>query len=81
MAEVIELTLNTTPKDATHWLIRWMAAATWLSYTTIRRIWCAFGLQPHQSETFKLSTDPLFVDKVQDIGLCVAEKTQILADL
>src|SRR3546814_19646963 len=44
-----------------------MAAASALSHTTFRRIWCAFGLQPHRSETFKLSTDPLFVDKVQDI--------------
>ena len=50
-----------------------MAAATGLSHTTIRRIWAAFGLQPHRSETFKLSTDPLFVDKVQDIvGLYMA---------
>jgi transposase len=67
VAEVIERTLNTMPRDATHWSIRSMAAATGLSHTTIRRIWTAFGLQPHRSETFKLSTDPLFVDKVQDI--------------
>lgn len=91
VAEVIERTLNTTPKDATHWSIRSMAAATGLSHTTIRRIWTAFGLQPHRSETFKLSTDPLFVDKVQDIVglymsppnraivLCVDEKSQIQA--
>jgi len=64
---------------------------TGLSHTTIRRIWNAFGLQPHRSETFKLSTDPLFVDKVQDIVglylsppnraivLCVDEKSQIQA--
>src|SRR3546814_981141 len=64
---LIERTLNTTPKDATHWSIRPMAAKSGLSHTTIRRIWGAFGLQPHRSETFKLSTDPLFVDKVQDI--------------
>jgi putative transposase len=68
-----------------------MAAVTGLSHTTIRRIWTAFGLQPHRSETFKISTDPLFVDKVQDIVglymappnraivLCVDEKTQIQA--
>ncbi len=61
VAEVIERTLNTTPKDATHWSIRSMAAEMGLSHTTIRRIWNAFGLQPHRSETFKLSTDPLFV--------------------
>ena len=91
VAEAIERTLNTTPKDATHWSIRSMAAATGLSHTTIRRIWTAFGLQPHRSETFKLSTDPLFVDKVQDIVglylsppnraivLCVDEKSQIQA--
>ncbi|CEJ14345.1 Integrase core domain protein [bacterium YEK0313] len=91
VAEVIERTLNTTPRDATHWSIRSMAAATGLSHTTIRRIWTAFGLQPHRSETFKLSTDPLFVDKVQDIVglymappnraivLCVDEKSQIQA--
>lgn len=91
VAQVIERTLNTTPRDATHWSIRSMAAETGLSHTTIRRIWAAFGLQPHRSETFKLSTDPLFVDKVQDIVglymsppnravvLCVDEKSQIQA--
>ena len=91
VAAVIERTLNTTPKDATHWSIRSMAAKMDLSHTTIRRIWSAFGLQPHRSETFKLSTDPLFVDKVQDIVglymsppnraivLCVDEKSQIQA--
>lgn len=91
VAEVIERTLNTTPKDATHWSIRSMAAATGLSHTTIRRIWTAFGLQPHRSETLKLFSDPLFVDKVQDIVglymappnraivLCVDEKSQIQA--
>ncbi|WP_226781357.1 IS630 family transposase [Oceaniglobus trochenteri] len=91
VADVITRTLETTPKDATHWSIRSMAAATGLSHTTIRRIWVAFGLQPHRSETFKLSTDPLFVDKVQDIVglymsppdrsivLCVDEKSQFQA--
>ncbi len=88
---VIERTLNTTPRDATHWSLRSMAAATGLSHTTLRRIWNGFGLQPHRSETFKLSTDPLFVDKVHDIVglylsppnraivLCVDEKSQIQA--
>lgn len=88
---MIERTLNTTPKNATHWSIRSMAAVTGLSHTTIRRIWGAFGLQPHQSETFKLSTDPLFIDKGQDIVglymsppnravvLCEDEKFQIEA--
>lgn len=91
VAEVIERTLNSRPKDATHWSIRSMAAETGLSHTTIRRIWTAFGLQPHRSETFKLSSDPLFVEKVQDIVglylsppnraivLCVDEKSQIQA--
>jgi transposase len=91
VAEVIERTLATTPEDATHWSIRSMAKETGLSHTTIRRIWTAFGLQPHRSETFKLSTDPLFVDKVRDIVglylsppdralvLCVDEKSQIQA--
>jgi len=91
VADVIKRTLETTPKDATHWSIRSMAAETGLSHTTIRRIWNAFGLQPHRAETFKLSTDPLFVDKVQDvvglymsppnraIVLCIDEKSQIQA--
>ena len=91
VAAVIERTLATTPKDATHWSIRSMAKEIGLSHTTIRRIWTAFGLQPHRSETFKVSTDPLFVDKVRDIVglylsppdralvLCVDEKSQIQA--
>lgn len=91
VAAVIERTLRSTPKDATHWSIRSMAAQTGFSHTTIRRIWNAFGLQPHRSETFKLSSDPLFVDKVRDIVglylsppnralvLSVDEKSQIQA--
>ena len=91
VADVIKRTLETTPKDATHWSIRSMAEEIGLSHTTIRRIWNAFGLQPHRAETFKLSTDPLFVDKVQDvvglymsppnraIVLCIDEKSQIQA--
>jgi transposase len=67
VAAVIERTLRTTPVDATHWSIRSMAAETGFSHTTIRRMWAAFGLQPHRSQTFKLSSDPLFVDKVRDI--------------
>ena len=88
---MIERTLQTLPADATHWSIRSMAAAVGHSHTTIRRIWNAFGLQPHRAETFKLSSDPLFVDKVRDIiglylsppthalVLCVDEKSQIQA--
>ncbi len=91
VAEIIKQTLETTPKDATHWSIRSMAAGTGYSHTTIRRIWNAFGLQPHRSKTFKLSTDPLFVDKVQDVVglymsppnravvLCLDERSQIQA--
>jgi transposase len=55
VAAVIERTLGSKPDDATHWSIRSMAGATGFSHTTIRRIWTAFGLQPHRSETFKLS--------------------------
>ena len=91
VAAVIERTLRSTPVDATHWSIRSMAKATGFSHTTIRRIWAAFGLQPHRSQTFKLSSDPLFVDKVRDIVglylsppnralvLSVDEKSQIQA--
>jgi transposase len=67
VAAVIERTLRTTPVDATHWSIRSMAGETGFSHTTIRRMWAAFGLQPHRSQTFKLSNDPLFVDKIRDI--------------
>jgi DNA-binding MurR/RpiR family transcriptional regulator len=67
VAEVIERTLRTTPTDATHWSIRSMAAETGFSHTAIRRMWAAFGLQPYRSQTFKLSSDPLSVDKVRDI--------------
>ena len=67
VAVVIKRTLYSTPADATHWSIRSMAKEMDLSHTTIRRIWTAFGLQPHWSESFKLSSDPLFVEKVHDI--------------
>jgi hypothetical protein len=77
---VIERTLRTTPVDATHWSIRSMAAATGFSHTTIRRMWVAFGLQPHRSQTFKLSNDPLFVDEVRDIvGLYLSPPTEPLS--
>lgn len=67
IAAVIERTLRSKPDDATHWSICSMGTATGFSHTTIRRIWTAFGLQLHRLETFKLSSDPLFVDKVRDI--------------
>jgi transposase len=89
--EVIVKTLEEKPKDATHWSTRSMAEAVGLSQMSIVRIWGAFGLQPHRSDSFKLSTDPLFVEKVRDIValyldpperacvLCVDEKSQIQA--
>jgi len=90
--EVIVKTLETVPPDGgTHWSTRQMAAATGLNQTAISRIWRAFGLQPHRVEQFKLSKDPLFVEKVRDIVglyldpperavvLCVDEKSQIQA--
>jgi transposase len=65
-------TLEETPPDATHWSTRSMAKATGMSQSTVSRIWRAFGLKPHQTETFKLSPDPQFVEKVRDIvGLYV----------
>lgn len=88
---VITTTLETTPPAATHWSTRTMARASGLSQTAISQIWRAFALQPHRSETFKLSRDPLFIDKVRDIVglymnppdralvLCVDEKSQIQA--
>jgi transposase len=79
VAAVIERTLRTTPVDATHWSIRSMATETGFSHTTIRRMWVAFGLQPHRSQTFKLSNDPLFVDKVRDIvGLYLSPPNRAL---
>lgn len=91
IAETVRKTLEETPPDATHWSLRSMACATGYAPSTIHRIWQAFGLQPHRSETFKLSSDPFFVDKVRDIVglylappdralvLCVDEKSQIQA--
>ena len=88
---VIARTLEIVPDRATHWSTRSMAREAGLSQTAVSRIWRAFGLQPHRQETFKLSTDPLFVDKVRDIVglylepptmalvLCVDEKSQIQA--
>ena len=89
--EVIALTLERKPVNATHWSTRQMAKASKLNQTAVGRIWRAFGLQPHRQENFKLSTDPLFIDKVRDIVglyldpptravvLCVDEKSQIQA--
>jgi len=88
---MIVRTLESTPRDATHWSTRSMAKATGMSQATVSRIWRAFGLKPHLTDTFKLSTDPQFVDKVRDVVglylnppegalvLCVDEKSQIQA--
>jgi len=64
---VVTATLETMPPDATHWSTRAMAARTGMSHASVRRIWQAFGLQPHRVETFKLSNDPQFIEKVRDI--------------
>jgi len=89
--KVLTTTLESLPRDATHWSTRSLAKQSGLSRSTISRIWRAFGLQPHRSETFKLSKDPLFIEKVRDIVglylnppdralvLCVDEKSQIQA--
>lgn len=89
--QVVTLTLESKPKGATHWSTRQMAKHVGLSAMTVGRIWRAFGLQPHRSETFKLSNDPLLVEKVRDVVglylnpperalvLCVDEKSQIQA--
>jgi transposase len=89
--QLIATTLNERPREATHWSTRLLAKKLKVSQSTVSRAWRAFGLQPHRAETFKLSTDPLFIDKVRDIVglylnpptramvLCVDEKSQIQA--
>ncbi len=86
--EIVTRTLEAKPSDATHWSTRGMAKASGISASSVHRIWRAFSLQPHRTETFKLSTDPQFVEKVRDVvGLyldppekalviCVDEKSQ-----
>jgi transposase len=88
---LIALTLEEMPAHATHWSTRSMAKRAGMSQTAVSRIWRAFGLRPHRAETFKLSTDPAFVEKVRDVVglylnppdralvLCVDEKPQIQA--
>jgi transposase len=89
--EVIVKTLESTPEDATHWSTRSMAREVGLTQSAVLRIWRAFGLQPHRRESWKLSRDPQFIEKVRDVVglylnpperavvLCVDEKSQIQA--
>jgi transposase len=89
--QVLVTTLETTPADATHWSTRGLARQLGMSQSAISRIWRAFGLKPHLVDTFKLSTDPQFIEKVRDIVglylnppqaalvLCVDEKTGVQA--
>ena len=91
VAQLVRNTLETKPKDGTHWSVRQIASQSRMSKSTVHRIWHAFGLQPHRQKHFKLSTDPFFVEKVRDIVglylnppenavvLCVDEKSQIQA--
>jgi transposase len=91
IAATVRKTLETLPKGATHWSLRTMAKAVGHAPSTIHRIWQTFGLQPHRAETFKLLSDPLFVEKVRDIVglylspperavvLCIDEKSQVQA--
>lgn len=92
VAELISTTLHTKPKNgSTHWSVRSLAAETAISKSSIHRYFQLFGLQPHRTETFKLSTDPFFVEKVRDVVglylnppdnalvLCVDEKSQVQA--
>ena len=91
IAALITKTLRTKPTAGTHWSCRTMAEATGIPKSLIHRVWLAFGLQPHRQRTFKLSTDPFFVEKVRAIVglylnppdkalvLCVDEKTQVQA--
>lgn len=88
---LIATTLETKPTDATHWSTRSLAKKLGYSQSMVSRVWRAFGLQPHRTDTFKLSSDPFFVEKVRDvvglylnppdqaIVLCVDEKSQIQA--
>ena len=91
VAEVVRKTLHEKPKDATHWSLRSMATESGISRSSVGTIWRAFNLQPHRTQTFKLSNDPNFVEKVRDIAglymsppenavvLCVDEKSQMQA--
>jgi putative transposase len=91
VAALLKRTLSRTPSSATHWTVRQAAEASGISKSTVHRLFQAFGLQPHRTRSFKLSTDPFFIEKVRDIVglylnppdhalvLCVDEKSQIQA--
>jgi putative transposase len=91
ISQLVSRTLHSTPPGATQWSCREMAEATGISKSTVQRVWSAFGLKPHRQESFKLSTDPLFVEKLRDVVglylnppqnalvLCVDEKSQCQA--
>lgn len=91
VAEIVRRTLTEKPKRATHWSTREMAKSSGVSHDTVARIWRAFGLKPHRSETFSLSEDPFFIEKIRDVVglymsppdnavvLCVDEKSQVQA--
>jgi transposase len=88
VAEIVSATLHETPPGETHWSCRSMARAQGVSHTTVQKIWAARGIKPHRVDTFKLSTDPRFEEKLADvvglylnppehaIVLCVDEETQ-----
>lgn len=89
--QLVEKTLHSKPEAATHWSTRKMARESGLSRDSVSRIWRAFGLKPHRADSFQISTDPYYVDKVRDVVglymsppenalvLCVDEKSQIQA--
>lgn len=89
--QILTKTLESMPRNATHWSTRSLAKSCGVSHMTVARVWKAFNLQPHRMETFKLSTDPLFIEKVRDVVglymnppehavvLCVDEKSQMQA--
>src|SRR6266705_1418035 len=91
VAQLLRTVLRTRPPDATQWTVRRVAAQTRISKSTVQRYFALFGVQPHRAKSFKLSTDPFFVEKVRDIVglylnppdkalvLCVDEKSQIQA--
>jgi putative transposase len=91
VAKLINKTISTKPANATHWTCRSAAEQSGISSATVHRVWRVLGIAPHREDTFKLSTDPFFIEKVRDvvglylsppdkaIVLCVDEKSQVQA--